>query len=443
MIKNIYPGKVLVSGYPRNSALLNAARREQIRKDCNLEGKKAIVYMPTWRGLLYNKENDKQLRQLEQFFIDIDSKLTESDIFYVKLHPYVKDKMDFSGYSHIEEFPGIYETYDFLSATDVLVTDYSSIMFDYGVTKNKMILFTYDKDEYLEDRGLYLDLEDLGLPITETVDELISELSAKQQHDYPGFYDRFCINDRLDTPKRICDILLGNREDKGKDIISDNELKSEIIKSNDKKKVLIFMKGFRNDIETRNRINMINSIDSKHYDVYICMKTDEVKKDTHLLSMLKTDISYMPIIYEVGFRRSEYVKIKFMGKIAKNKSFSKCADKIMSREKSKYFGATSFDYVIHYSCLEHMVLHLCLRSGDKIIYNFKHFSKSLYQKNRKYRRTINYILKQLPAYDAVISGKASNALGLQGDNIVYNDDAGFHVNNILNELEGHRRQCKK
>jgi hypothetical protein len=436
MIKDIYPGKVLVSGYPRNSALLNDARREQIRIDCNLEGKQAIVYMPTWRGLLYQKETDKQLRQLEQFFIDIDSKLGESDIIYVKLHPYVKDRMDFSGYSHIEEFPSIYETYDFLSATDVLITDYSSIMFDYGVTKNKMILFTYDKDEYLEDRGLYLDLEELGLPITETVDELISELRTENK-EYEKFYDRFCINDRLDTPKRICDILLRGGDDKGKAIVSDSDLKAEIIKSNDKKKVLIFMKGFKNDIETINRINMINSIDTKHYDIYICMKTDELKKDTHLLSTLRTDISYMPIMYEIGYRRSEYFKIKFLGRIVKNKAFSRCADKIMSREKRKYFGDASFDYVIHHSCLEHMVLHLCLISGDKVIYNFKHFSKSLYQKKRKYRRTIKYILKQFPAYEAVIAGSASKSLKLQGDNIIYNDEAGFSVNNILNDLEGH------
>ena len=137
MIENIYPGNVLVSGYPRNSVLLNNERRDKIRKDCNFADKRVLFYMPTWRGLLTNKETDKQLKQLDGFFADIDSRLKDTDIFFVKLHPYVKDKMDYSGYRHIREFPAGYETYDFLAAADVLVTDYSSIMFDFGVTKGK------------------------------------------------------------------------------------------------------------------------------------------------------------------------------------------------------------------------------------------------------------------------------------------------------------------
>lgn len=435
MIENIYPGKILVSGYPRNSTLLNKGRREIIRKECNIADKKVIVYMPTWRGLLHHKETDKQLRQLEQYFIEIDRNLKDSDIFYVKLHPYVKDRMDYSGYNHIKEFPADYETYDFLSASDILVTDYSSIMFDYGVTKNKIILFTYDKDEYLHDRGLYLNLEDLSLPITETVDDLIRELRAEPK-EYKQFYDSFCINDRVDTPKRICDILFENRDNDELTLHDKVKLKPETIKANNKKKVLIFMKGFKNDIESINRINMINSIDTSRYDIYVCMKADEVKQDTQLLSMLRADIAYIPVMYEVGLRRSEYFKLKFLGRTVKSRAYRKCADKIMSREMRKYFGDVSFDYVIHHSCLEDLVLHLCLQSGDKIIYNFKHFSMSLYRKNRSYRRIIKYIVSQFPAYDAVIAGNASKDLDLKGDNIIFSDETDLSVSKILNDMEG-------
>ena len=426
MIKDIYTGSALVSGYPRNSVLLNSVRRNEVRNVCNITNKRVIVYMPTWRGLLTNKDTDKQLRQLEGFFADIDSRLDDSDIFYVKLHPFVKDRMDYSGYSHIREFPTNLETYDFLTAADVLVTDYSSIMFDFGVTNRRMILFAYDKEEYVANRGLYVSLDDLDLPITETVDELLEELRSEHK-GYASFYERFCINDSIDTPEKICDILFD-------DISLRNESKCNAT-SDIRKKVLIFMKGFTNDIESINRINMINSIDTHNYDVYICMKSEEVKKNSHMLSMLNKDISYLPIIYEVGYRRHEYLNMKVMGKIAKKKAYSSCADKIMNRERRKYFGDVKFDYIIHYSCLEHMVLHLCLNSGNKIIYNFKYFSKSLYQKSRSYRRTINYILKQLPAYNLVVAKTAAKALKLQGDNIIYSDEGSFSVNDILNQLE--------
>ena len=321
MIENIYPGNVLVSGYPRNSVLLNNERRDKIRKDCNFADKRVLVYMPTWRGLLTNKETDKQLKQLDGFFADIDSRLKDTDIFFVKLHPYVKDKMDYSGYRHIREFPAGYETYDFLTAADVLVTDYSSIMFDFGVTKRKIILFAYDKDEYLKDRGLYIGLEDLGLPVTENVEELIQELNDEHK-GYDRFYERFCSNDSLDTPERICEILFSDGcKSKAALVSGENNHKSNITADN-RKKILIYMKGFKNDIESRNRINMINSIDTDKYDVYICMKSEEVK-NTEMLSLLK-DISYMPIMYEVGYRRSEYFRLRFLAKLQRKSIQQMC-----------------------------------------------------------------------------------------------------------------------
>jgi len=433
MIENIYPGTVLVSGYPRNSALLDGGRRDKIRKECQIADKRVIVYMPTWRGLLTNKENEKQINQLEGFFGDIDGKLKESDIFYVKLHPYVKQGIDCSVYRHIREFPSNYETYDFLTAADVLVTDYSSIMFDFGVTKRKIVLFTYDREEYLNSRGLYISLDDLGLPVAETVDELIGELN-REHGEYLSFYERFCSNDSIDTPERICSILLGGTDGKDAAIKSAEGIKADKKSADGRKKVLMFMKGFKNDVESIRRINMINSIDTDRYDVYVCMKADEAKKNTGMLSMLDRKISYMPIIYEVGFKRSEYLRLKVLGKLAKGKAYGRCADRVMARERRKYFGDVKFDYIIHYSCLEHLVLHLCLNAGGKVIYNFRHFSRSLYDKNGRYRRTIKYIIKNFPAYNLVLASSAAKALKLEGENIIYSDDGGFDLDDIIGRI---------
>lgn len=60
----------------------------------------------------------------------------------MKLHPYVKEGINLEGFIHIKEFPSQYETYDFLNASDALVTDYSSIMFDYAVANKKIVLLS-------------------------------------------------------------------------------------------------------------------------------------------------------------------------------------------------------------------------------------------------------------------------------------------------------------
>ena len=68
MIKDIYPGTALVSGYPRNSAFFHKNRYHQIRQELKIDDKQVIVYMPTWRGLLHKKETGKQLEQLGAYF---------------------------------------------------------------------------------------------------------------------------------------------------------------------------------------------------------------------------------------------------------------------------------------------------------------------------------------------------------------------------------------
>lgn len=77
---------------------------------------------------------------------------------FVKLHNYMNNAIDFSIYSHIKPFPDIYESYAFLSIADCLITDYSSVFFDFANTGRKIILFAYDKEDYLKQRGLYISL---------------------------------------------------------------------------------------------------------------------------------------------------------------------------------------------------------------------------------------------------------------------------------------------
>ena len=64
-------------------------------------------------------------------------------------------------YKNIVPFPtDKYDTYEFLNAADVLVTDYSSVFFDFAASGRKIVLFTYDKEEYMQERGMYSLLEE-------------------------------------------------------------------------------------------------------------------------------------------------------------------------------------------------------------------------------------------------------------------------------------------
>jgi CDP-glycerol glycerophosphotransferase (TagB/SpsB family)/glycosyltransferase involved in cell wall biosynthesis len=431
MIKDIYPGTVLVSGYPRNSAFFHKNRYHQIRQELKLEDKQVIVYMPTWRGLLHLKDTDKQLEMLGGYFAAIDSKLTDSQVFYVRLHPFVKDQMDYSGYKHIKEFPSKYETYDFLNASDVLVTDYSSIMFDYGVTKRKMILFTYDREEYRNGRGLYLDLESLELPKVDTVDQLIEELKAEHK-GYPKFHEQFCSYDSANTPRQVIETLLYG------ECKENSNFKTEKIVTNGKKKAFIFIKGMKRDNYTERLIKAINSIDFNQFDVCVCMKVNDVKNASEMLSNLRKEVNYFPITYEINYTRLDYILCKLRLQLGVNIGIAnKRIDKVMKREILKNFGEIEFDYAIHHSELDRMVGHLCCLIGKIKVYNFKYFNMVKFKESRSYRKQVRYFIRRFPIYTKVVATKEFNTLRKNADNILYNEETVFPMAKILTEVTQH------
>lgn len=431
MIKDIYPGTSLVSGYPRNSAFFHKNRYRQIRQEMKIDDKQVIVYMPTWRGLLHKKETAKQLEVLSSYFTAIDSKLTDSQIFYVKLHPFVKNEMDYSMYKHIKEIPSKYETYDFLNASDALVTDYSSIMFDYGVTKRKIVLFTYDREEYKNGRGLYIDLDSLEFPKADTVDQLIAELKAESK-GYPEFHQRFCSYDSINTPRQVIETLLfGNTKEQ-------LHFKAEKAVPTGKKKVFIFIKGLRRDFYSERLIETMNSINLKKFDVYVCMKANNVKKASEMLTHLDKAINYFPISFNINYTRMDYIFSKLRLKLGINLFLSgKRIDKIMGREIRKYFGDAEFDIVIHHSKLDRMIGHMCSLLSDTTVYNFKYFNYEKYKDSRAYRRQVKYFVKRFPVYTKVVATSEFDLLQKKADNILYNEEAVFPIAKIITEVTQH------
>ena len=207
MLDKLYPGTILQEGYPRTSILLNERRRSVIRQEQNLDHKRVCCYLPTWRGVMTKKENTKQYKDCAEFFQALDTRLDADTVFFVKLHPYAESGFQLGSYRNILPFPDNYETYDFLTACDVLITDYSSIFFDFAITGRKIILFAYDYTGYKKQRGLYLDPVDFPFPLVTTTEELCKEILAPKTYDDSNFLQTYCPTLSADTANRICRML--------------------------------------------------------------------------------------------------------------------------------------------------------------------------------------------------------------------------------------------
>lgn len=431
MIDKIYEGQVLLSGYPRNSSFFRTDRRDKIRKECGIDDMQVIVYMPTWRGLLHKKESKAQVEKIFGYLAHLDHKLKENQVFYVKLHPFVKKSIDYSLLLHVREFPAEYETYDFLNASDMLVTDYSSIMFDYAVSKKKIILFTYDREEYLDGRGIYIGLDEMDLPKADTVKELIEEIN-NEEFSYPKFYRQFCSLDSADTAKNVCDTVFLNEK---------NKVKTESDEKTAFDNVLVYVKSLRDNEYDLQFIENMNQMNLKNKNFFLNFKSGAMKKSSKLLSLLDKEIGYIPLSPGRNYRLSEYLAFTLTFRFGIENTYTKKKLlELSNREKQKHFGTTNFEYVIYYSGMDLMLLHIFDFFEGKKIFNFHDFDLKKYNSSRKYRRNVRYTLRNLKNYTLIlISSEMEQLKEIQElkekIRVEVCDTAAISINTILKEVK--------
>ena len=178
-----YDGEVLEAGYPRNDALADgtaAARAERVRKRLGLaRSKKVLVYAPTFR-------DDQRDGKRFTFVLPIDLALLAAAVgeeyeIVVRLHPIIRGKVRLPWGVH--NAGAGFEMEDLLAAADVLVTDYSSVMFDYAVLGRPMVFFVQDLERYRDSlRGFYFDFESTAPgPLVRTTAQLVAVLRDHEE----------------------------------------------------------------------------------------------------------------------------------------------------------------------------------------------------------------------------------------------------------------------
>jgi len=208
MVHGIMPGRIMLSGYPRNSVFFDAQKREEVKKKYRMDGVKTVFYMPTWRGTACGVDNVDQVSEIERLAKDLGPGYR----VYVKFHPAMKSNG--IKFQYCYDMPGDIEVYEFLNAVDILITDYSSVFFDFASTSKQIILYQYDKEQYYKDRGVYAEVaENLPFPVVYDYDALLAAVQSEEPVEYSAFIDRFCSHDSIAAAAKAADLLLnGSKE---------------------------------------------------------------------------------------------------------------------------------------------------------------------------------------------------------------------------------------
>ncbi|KZX11061.1 glycosyltransferase [Methanobrevibacter curvatus] len=364
MIEKLSKGKSLLMNYPRNEVFLNQQRKNEIKSKLNLNNNEIIVYMPTYRGILGGSNTEEYIEKLENYFREIDEHLSSKQTFYVKLHPFIKKSIDYSNYKNITSFPENYETYDFLNLADCLITDYSSVFFDFAITKNKIILFPYDEEEYVKNHGLKINLQDLPFPKVYDVENLILEINSRKNYDDEEFLRKFCPYPGENASKHLCDFILLNIPSKNVIVQNINTLKDK----NEKENVLIYAGNFaRNGIST-SLLALLENIDLNKRNYFLGINTKTTKRYSSSLAKIAEKIHYIPIRDNEDFTILEGISYKlYINHSIKNNFIEKNLDNAYKRNLRKNFNSIDFDTVIHFTGYELKITNLLRRFRSKKI----------------------------------------------------------------------------
>ncbi|MDO5818785.1 MAG: CDP-glycerol glycerophosphotransferase family protein [Methanobrevibacter sp.] len=185
-----FKGEMLEIGYPRNDILINRNNAEdidEIKGRFNIpKDKKIILYAPTWRDNQYHDNNEYKFAT-EMDFDKMHKELGDEYTLIVKFHYLVKENIDWSRYDNfVIECDAEWDIQELYLISDMMITDYSSVMFDYSILKRPMIFFAYDLDNYKNNlRGFYFDMfEEVPGPICQTNEEMIEFIKNYTEEDY-------------------------------------------------------------------------------------------------------------------------------------------------------------------------------------------------------------------------------------------------------------------
>ncbi|PNZ24335.1 teichoic acid biosynthesis protein, partial [Staphylococcus petrasii] len=260
-LENIYGGEILEIGYPRIDLTLKTSPQtiiEELKAHIKISDEKILLYCPTWRG----EDVDNPEESLKNIVDEIEKLKNNLDYqVLVKVHPFIFKEANKNDQLKPYLIPDYFDTNEILSVVDLMVTDYSSIFFDYLVTDRPIIFYTPDYEDYKTSRGMYINSDELPGPVVHTIEKVIENIknetynSISVKNKYAHFKNTYTHLDNGEVTEQLVKSLFKNK------------ITSSKPKKCNKKRVLIYPGGMKNNGITSSVINLLENIDYDKYDV--------------------------------------------------------------------------------------------------------------------------------------------------------------------------------
>ena len=355
-MENLYQGKLLGSGYPKNSYFMDETADAHLRAEMQLEGKKVYGYVPAWRGTLRFLGPKKMTSQLEYYLVMLDELLEDDEVMLVYLPEKIHDAIDFTPYTHLRAFPEEYTIRQTLKVCDVLVTDYARVFIDFANTDRKTILFVYDKDYNYDESRYYASIDELPFPQVRTVQDLVTELRTPKNYDDTELKAKYCTFESIDAAEHVC-----------RHVIAGEAICREItVRNNGKPNVLIYAGGLARNGLTTALLNLLANIDTEKYNYHISFRASNLKEAPERVGLLPEHLPILPIASTQG--RSvveEDALLAYYVDNSKKGAVLRQVDRFYKRLYERNFGKMEFDHVIHYTGYDKDIINMFLQAPVK------------------------------------------------------------------------------
>lgn len=193
-----FHGEVIEVGSPRSDALFNQGKlRTKVCHYFNLDSsKKILLYAPTFRckqGVYYKPEAYDTNIDYEKLVEKLTSRFSSEWNVLLRLHPVVSEgSKDMKRPNYIFDASHYPDSQELVAAADMMITDYSSIMFEPAFVRKPVFLYAPDRKEYINgERKLLIDYDSLPFPIAESNEELAENIKNFNHEEYVRKVDKF------------------------------------------------------------------------------------------------------------------------------------------------------------------------------------------------------------------------------------------------------------
>lgn len=398
-LDGIYRGRILELGYPRTDRqVLDERQRSELLALLGAGSRRLVVYAPTWSGDSFARPRDEAAEQL-RVVRELQSALGDGYLVRIKAHQAVHALLgrhpDAAALLIDNDIP----TNRILGVTDHLITDFSSIFFDFLAVDRPITFFVPPGNDYRGERGAYFSADELPGPTLGTVAEVADRIrSTVDSHDAQrrAWRGRFAGDVDGLASDRVIERMLASAADPAPPAAPAA-----------RRSVLIYLGGMRSNGITSSALNLLRALDHDRWDVtaLIARPRGNPRENQALI-----DPRVRQVFRIGGMNGTKWELLRTLGRqrLAPRADEDAAEARLWRDEWRRLLGSARFDVVVDFSGYSRFWTQLLLHgeAARRVIWLHNDIAAEVHRTGagrKPVHRSLPGVLQLLPRFDALVS----------------------------------------